>query len=77
MELDLFIKNFAEQFDEADVSVFTAETKFKTLDDWSSMTALTVIAMIDSEYGVQIKGNDIRDSITIKDLFDKIIAQKK
>jgi len=41
------------------------------------MTALTVIAMIDSEYGVQIKGNDIRDSITIKDLFDKIIAQKK
>jgi acyl carrier protein len=70
MELQIFIENFASQFDETDESVFSAETKFKELDEWSSLTALSIIAMVDDEYEVEIKGNDIRNSTTIADLFD-------
>ncbi len=40
------------------------------------MIALSLIAMIDSEYDVQIKGTDIRDSITVEDLFNKVKAIK-
>lgn len=76
MELDEFVANFAEQFDETDENVFNAETKFKELDEWTSMMALSIIAMIDAEYDVQIKGIDIRDSKTIEDLFNKVKAIK-
>ncbi len=76
MELKEFITNFAEQFEETNVSEIRADTNFKDLDEWSSMIALSVIAMIDSEYDVQVKGNDIRDSITIEDLFNKVKAIK-
>jgi len=72
MELNEFIKNFADQFDETDVSEIEATTEFKDLDEWSSMTGLAVIAMVDSEYGVQIKGADIRESETVEDLFNKV-----
>lgn len=72
MELKDFIENFAAQFDETDASEFTAETEFKALDEWSSLTALSIIAMIDEEYDISIKGDDIRDSETIEDLFNKV-----
>lgn len=72
MELNEFIEHFAEQFDETDITAFQADTKFKELDEWSSLLALSIIAMVDEEYDVRIKGDDIRSSITIKDLFDLV-----
>ena len=72
MELNQFIKNFAAQFDETDTSVFTAQTKFKELDEWSSLLALVIIAMADNDYNVQLKADDIRNSDTINDLYEII-----
>jgi acyl carrier protein len=71
-----FIGKFAEQFDETDASQFKTDTKFKTLVDWSSMTALSIIAMVDDEYDVAIKGDDIRKSETIEDLFNIVKEYK-
>lgn len=75
MELKDFIENFAAQFDDTDASEFTADTEFKALDEWSSLTALSIIAMVDEEYDVTIKGDDIRDSETIEDLFNVVKAK--
>jgi acyl carrier protein len=76
MELNDFITNFAEQFDDTNRSEFKADTLFHDLDEWSSMTALSIIGMVDEKYGVTIKGNDIRSSETIEDLFKKVQEQK-
>ena len=54
MDLNDFIEHFAEQFDETEKIVFTAETVFKELDEWSSLIALSVMAMADEEYDVQL-----------------------
>lgn len=76
MELDEFISNFAVQFDETGVEEFSSETNFKELDEWSSLTALSIIAMVDDEYDVKVKGEDIRNSKTIKDLFEIVKSRK-
>lgn len=70
MELNDFIANFAEQFDDTDSSEITAGTEFKNLDEWSSLIALSVIAMVDEEYDVAIKGDDIRSANTVENLFN-------
>lgn len=75
MELNVFIENFAEQFDDTDASEIKAETVFKELDEWSSLIALSVIAMVDEEYDVTIKGDDIRNSNTVEDLFNTVKAK--
>ena len=75
MELKDFIENFANQFDDTDASEFKADTEFKALDEWSSLTALSIIAMVDEEYDITIKGDDIRNSETIEDLFN-IVKEK-
>lgn len=70
MELKDFIQNFADQFENTDASEFKAETVFRELEEWSSLIALSVIAMVDEEYDVTLKGDDIRNSNTIEDLFN-------
>ena len=72
MELKDFIQNFADQFDETDASVFTAETVFHELEEYSSLIALSIIAMIDEEYDVTIKGDEMRAAVTIEDLFNTV-----
>ena len=75
MEIKDFIEKFAEQFDDTDASEIKAETIFKELDEWSSLVALSVIAMVDEEYDVTIKGDDIRNSVTVEDLFNAVKAK--
>ena len=75
MKLNEFIENFANQFDDTEVRETTAATEFKALDEWSSLVALSIIAMVDEEYDVTIKGDDIRNSKTIEDLFN-VVASK-
>lgn len=65
-----FIENIANLFEETDTSEFMSTTVFKELDEWSSLTALSVIAMVDEEYGITLKGDDIRNASTLEDLFN-------
>jgi acyl carrier protein len=76
MEISNFIEKFASQFDNTDFKVFKSDTEFRQLDNWSSVTALLIISMIDDEYEVIISGEDIVNSLTIQDLFDIVNTKK-
>lgn len=72
MEIKKFIQNFADQFDEIDVNTLSPETNFRELEEWSSMVALSVLAMIDDEYDVQLKADEMRQTTLIQELFDLV-----
>lgn len=73
--LEQFVQLFAEQFDETDASEFTKDTNFRHLDEWSSLISLSVIAMVDEEFDVALKGADIRDAETIEDLYRVVLSK--
>jgi len=73
--LDEFIELFAEQFDETDPSTIKADTVFHVLEEYSSLIALSVIAMIDEEFDVTVKGEDMSSSVTVEDLYNKVVAK--
>ena len=75
MEIKDFIEKFAEAVDVEDIDSLNESTEFKMLDEWSSLAALSVIAMVDEEYDITIKGDDIRNSNTVEDLFNAIKAK--
>ena len=72
MELKEFIEHFAEQLDETDVSEIKPDTKFRDLDEWSSLVALGLMAMIDDEYDISLKSDEMRRANTIQELFDLV-----
>ena len=75
MELKEFIEKFAEQFDDTDVSEFKADTEFKALEEWSSLSALNIIAMVDEEFDVALKGDDVKNAVTVEDLYNQVISK--
>ena len=73
--LDEFVELFAEQFDETDASLIKADTNFRDLEEWSSLIGLSVIAMADEEFDIALKGDDIKSSETVEDIYNKIVAK--
>ena len=71
--LNEFVELFAEQFEETDASEIQASTVFHDLDEYSSLIALSIIAMVDEEFDVTIKGDDMRASGTVEDLYNKVV----
>jgi len=75
MELQDFIEKFAEQFDDTDASEITATTAFHDLDEWSSLTAMGVIAFVKTEYSKTITGKEMKECVTVEDLFNLISSK--
>ena len=74
MNLNEFIENFALQFDDTPFEDIKHDTIYKDIDEWSSLTALSVIAMIDQDYDVGIGAKEIIEAETVEELF--IIVKK-
>jgi acyl carrier protein len=53
MEITTFLQHFADMLDDTDAALITAETVFRDLDEWDSLTALSLIAMVDEEYSLR------------------------
>lgn len=73
--LEEFIELFAEQFDETDASEITATTVFHDLDEYSSLISLSIMSMVDDEFDVALKGDEMRAAVTIEDLYNTIKAR--
>lgn len=70
MTLDEFVKAFAAEFDETPEDQFKADTEFKTFEEWGSLTALSIISMVDENMDKVITGADIRACNTIEELYN-------
>lgn len=75
MEIKDFVQQFADQFDDTDPSEISAETKFRDLDEWSSLTGMGVIALAKTVYGKTITGKELRQCETVEDVYN-LIASK-
>lgn len=69
MEINDFIEKFGACLHHTDAKDINEATQFKKLDEWSSIFALIVIAMVDSEYSKVLSAGDIHQANTISDLF--------
>ncbi len=75
MELEEFIKQFANQFDDTDPSEIQAGTIFHDLEEWGSLVAMGVIALAKTKYGKTITGKEIKACKTVEDLYQVITSK--
>lgn len=73
--MEKFVNYFFELLDDTDKSLITSDTVFKELEEWTSILALSLIAMVDEVYDVTLDTDDIRDANTLEDLY-RAIQQK-
>jgi len=71
--LEDFFKLFCDELDEVDLENISIKTDFKNIDEWDSLVALSIIAMIDEEFEVLLTGSDMMKSTTIVDLYNLVL----
>lgn len=70
MDEKQFIEIFATIFDEIDTSSFTLDTNFKDNEEWSSLTALGLLAVMEEEFDKTLSGKEIENSYIIRDIYN-------
>lgn len=76
MQIDHFIDRLHEEFDEVEPGTIKPESNFKDFNDWSSIYALILVAMVENEYGVELTIEDLRKVETVQDLFALVKSRK-
>lgn len=74
--MEEFLINFKDLFEDDEAQNLIPETKFRELDSWDSIMGLSVIGMIDDEYGLEFNADDMLKCQTIKDIFE-LVEKKK
>lgn len=77
MEIKEFIENFASQFDDLEIEQVEPESVIRDFDEWSSMIGLSLLNMAEKSYGVQLTFDELRNAITVQNLFDTIANKQK
>jgi len=75
MEISTFIQKMSDAIDIEQGDSLKPETRFKELEEWTSLEALSLIAMVHDEYGISITNQNIRELATIEDLFTFVSQQ--
>jgi len=72
MTLDEFVKAFADEMTETPIGTINANTNYQELPEWGSLASLSIISMVDDEYGKLITGADVRARNTVKELYEYV-----
>jgi acyl carrier protein len=67
--VDEFVRNFEGAVEGVAPNSLTPDADFHDLEQWDSLAALSVLAMIDGEYETEISGNELRRCKTLGDLY--------
>lgn len=72
MDLNNFVLDFADQFEDTDPSEITANTEFHDLEEWDSLIALAILNMTEKKYGKSITFDEMKACVTVEDLFNLV-----
>lgn len=75
MELQQFVELFAEELEDTPVETVSNTTLFRELDEWSSLTALSIISMVDENFDKRLTGADLRSVNTIEELYNLVLSK--
>lgn len=76
IDIENFIRNFESAIEDVAPNSLNSESRFREeIESWDSLAGLSVLAMLDSEYSVQITADEFLKCSTIKDVYD-IVKQR-
>ena len=75
MVIQDFIKKIEEEFEDIKPGALQPESNIREHFTWDSVNALVFIAMVNVEYDVVINADDLRNSDTVKEVYDIIVSR--
>ena len=77
ISIEEFTKNLEAEFDDIEPGSVKPDTSYRDIKGWSSMYALIIIAFVDANFDVALNANDLKNSQTIRDLYNVVLSKKQ
>ena len=77
MDIQYLIDKIENEYEELEPGSLSPDSKFKEVIYWNSMNSLVMIVMIEFEYKLLLKGNELKEIDTIQDLAELIAEKQK
>ena len=74
--LEEFVVKIEEAFEIEESGTLLPDTDYKNFEEWDSMHALILIALIDTEFDLLVSGNDLKSVVTIREVYELIQERK-
>ena len=71
-----FTVRIEEEFEVLEPGSLKPDTDYHNMEEWDSMHALILIALVDTEFDIRITGNDIKESKTVRDIYQLVLDRK-
>lgn len=75
--IDKFIKLVEDEFDDLEPGIMKPESKFKEVMEWNSINALIFVALVKTEFDVDVNADDLIKSQTVLDLYNLVAERAK
>jgi acyl carrier protein len=75
--IDQFIQKLERELDVTDPGTLKPELNYRNIPNWSSMYALIIVALCETEYDVAVTGEDLRKCNTVQDLYNVVVSRKQ
>lgn len=75
--IEVFIEKLERELDMIEPGSLTPDVNYRTIPNWSSMYALIIVALCETEYDVAVTGEDLRQCNTVSDLYQVVASRKK
>lgn len=72
IDVQSFIVKLEDVFDTIDKGILTPDTKFRDLADWTSLNAMVLVALFETEFDRPLSFDQLRQCETIQDLYNLI-----
>lgn len=72
MTIEEFVEKVQDELQDTPAEKITPDTNYKELDEWGSLTSLSLISMIEEEYDKLITGADVRARNSVRELWEYV-----
>jgi acyl carrier protein len=76
MEESKFLAEFKEALEMEENAELTMQASFREIDEWDSLARLSLIALLDDEYEVEMESSDLEGLVTIQDWYNWVSRKK-
>ena len=76
MNQEKFLTEFKEALEMEEGAALAMSKSFREIDEWDSLARLSLIALLDEEYEVEMESSDLESLLSVQDLYDWVAAKK-
>lgn len=77
MNIKTLMQKIKEEFDQVNLEHLSPDTVFLEIDGWNSLYSLMLMAMVSTEFNVELSGQQLRNIRTVQDLYNELTSSSQ